>query len=245
MKKLLVIIFTVFLGLGIAIIKTPKTNAYTVGTTAPNGTLAILVESNVPKSYCLLYDWQSDTFYVVALELVTYTGNLYKTLIYNDSGPLWELADAGDQEPIESYIQSAIVPYYIDQAEIEASATAYADGYNDGYDSGYNTGLVEGTTGGYNDGYSAGYGEGYGLGYTNALDDGFDDGYIEGYAEGYSIGSLNSEEASYNAGYADGLAYEGNEFYDNIESWFVPAIIVVLFLGGFIAFAHKKREGAE
>lgn len=105
---------------------------------------------------------------------------------------------------------------------------------------------------GYTNGYFAGYGDSYDDGYDNGVADGFDAGVLDqadeitqAYSDGYDAGAIASNEDAYDAGYSAGLSYQANDFYDNIESWLVPAIIVVLFLGGFIAFARKKRDSVE
>ena len=105
---------------------------------------------------------------------------------------------------------------------------------------------------GYYGGYINGYKEGEIIGYADGYVDGFAAGVADqadeitqAYSDGFDAGVLLDESEAYAEGYKDGLAYEGNKFYDNIGTWLVPAIIVVLFLGGFIAFARKKRDSVE
>ena len=242
MKKLFILLL---LSIGLLCTQIPRTYAYTVKNIGyVNGDQAIIIGYDSVSNTCTLYDWNNDVIYIdVPSELVAYIGNMWRTVEWNSGGPIWDLALT--DEPITSYLNTVIIPYYTSLAETESYAEGYADGYTDGYDFGYNTGKAEGNTGGYDDGYDAGFSEGYGAGYPNGIKVGHDAGYKEGWSEGYSIGSLNADEAIYKAGYADGIAHEANKFYDNIETWLVPAIIVVLFLGGFIAFARKKRDSVE
>jgi hypothetical protein len=242
MKKLFLLLL---ISITLLFSQIPKTYAYTVVTTGyVNGDLAIIIGYDSVSDTCTLYDWNNDVIYInVPSELVAFTGNMWRTVEWNSGGPIWDLALA--DEPIIPFLNTVIIPYYTTLAETESYAEGYGEGYTDGYDFGYNTGKAEGTTGGFDEGFTTGYSEGYGAGYLNGIIVGHDSGYTEGWSEGYSIGSLNADDAIYNAGYSAGLAYEANDFYDNIETWLVPAIIVVLFLGGFIAFARKKRDSVE
>ena len=70
---------------------------------------------------------------------------------------------------------------------------------------------------------------------TTAYDDGYDDGLAEG-------ATLNDEDI-WNEAYAEGLKVgSNNKFYDNIEKWLVPAIIVVMFFGGVLLVFRKREE---
>lgn len=119
----------------------------------------------------------------------------------------------------------------------------YNTAYNGGYTSGYDDGLIEGRdTYGYYDtstntwltGQQARQ-QGYDIGY----DWGYDEGYGEGYGDGYSVGINLSEQESYDQGYLDG---SNDSFLAGIKDWIVPAIIVVLFLGGAVTVILRKRE---
>ncbi|MEM0173954.1 MAG: hypothetical protein QXI16_05565 [Sulfolobaceae archaeon] len=68
--------------------------------------------------------------------------------------------------------------------------------------------------------------------YQAGYDDGFDDGKLEGIT--------TTEQDSYDQGYIDGGR---DSFMASIKDWIVPAIIVVLFLGGALTVIARKREG--
>ncbi|MEM0172971.1 MAG: hypothetical protein QXI16_00525 [Sulfolobaceae archaeon] len=68
-----------------------------------------------------------------------------------------------------------------------------------------------------------------------AFDEGFEEGLIEG-------ATLNDQEI-YDEAYAEGLKVgSNNKFYDNIEKWLVPAIIVVMFSGGILLVFRKRSD---
>lgn len=59
------------------------------------------------------------------------------------------------------------------------------------------------------------------------------------YDRGLGDGLLESNQESYDRGFVDG----GNaSFVGNIHNWIVPAIIIVLFLGGAVTVFMRKRE---
>jgi hypothetical protein len=71
-------------------------------------------------------------------------------------------------------------------------------------------------------------------------------GSLRGYAAGLIAGQLIVEEDAYNNGFGAGVdvGYKlaNDRYYDNIENWLVPAIIVVMFLGGIFTFVRLKRN---
>jgi hypothetical protein len=87
-------------------------------------------------------------------------------------------------------------------------------------------------------------------GVETGVDGGFSQGYLLGNSNGYSSGYLLGESVGYsdglldNSGYILGFEDGSNEsFLGSFDTWIVPAIIVVLFLGGGISiWAIKKRE---
>lgn len=114
----------------------------------------------------------------------------------------------------------------------------------------YNRGYSDGLTIGYEDAFNAGYDEGkrigdilqyqygYDAGYEEGLITGNEDAFNAGYDAGFTDGSQEGE--AYDAGYADGA---NDSFLGSIDKWLVPAIIIVMLLGGFFAIARKKRDG--
>lgn len=68
----------------------------------------------------------------------------------------------------------------------------------------------------------------------------YDNGYNEGYADGYAQGMQVSQSEAYNEGYRNGA---NQSFMGSLNKWIVPAIIIVMLLGGFFAIARKKRDG--
>ena len=70
-----------------------------------------------------------------------------------------------------------------------------------------------------------------GLGWTDSTSFSYDLGFI--------AGSEATEAIAYEQGY---LAGGKNSFMANLEKWMVPAIIIVLIAGGFIAFMKMRKE---
>lgn len=85
---------------------------------------------------------------------------------------------------------------------------------------------------GYNEGYDAGYNAGEYYGYNN--------GYSNGYDTGYYAGINSTHNEAYQQGYQKGA---NDSFLSGLQNWIVPAIIVVIILGGFITVIHKRKDG--
>ena len=69
-----------------------------------------------------------------------------------------------------------------------------------------------------------------------SFDRGYDNGYDKGYDKGYDEG--------YDVGFDDGFAGDtGKAFLLNLHKWIVPAIIVVIILGGFVTIIQKRKDG--
>lgn len=122
---------------------------------------------------------------------------------------------------------------------LDAYNEGYHDGSTDAFDSGYSSGYDNGLADGFNDGFENGYSDGY--------NDGLVDGYNEGFDEAYSeIISDDEYTLGYNNGFKDGeksrIAQNNQSFYSGIEKWLVPAIIVVLVVGGIMSISALKRR---
>lgn len=105
---------------------------------------------------------------------------------------------------------------------------------------------------GYNEGKRVGDREGYERGFERARDlfayyDEVYDDYIPAtnwgateYNRGLNDGLQSTEGQAYEQGYIDG---SNDSFMASIKDWIVPAIIIVLFLGGAVTIILRKREG--
>ena len=103
-------------------------------------------------------------------------------------------------------------------------------GYYGGYTSGYEDGEI--------DGIVSGYADGFGDGVADQADE-----ITDAYDAGIAVGAASADMEIYQAGYDAGIAHEANDFYDDIETWLVPAIIVVIFFGGIMSIiAIRKRQ---
>ena len=112
------------------------------------------------------------------------------------------------------------------------------ESYRAGYEDGMRLaeGLLESE---YQRGVQNGYADGYDVGLNKGYQDGFDDAYNEIItSDEYTLG--------YNNGFKDGeksrVAQNNQSFYSNIEKWLVPAIIVVLVVGGIMSISALKRR---
>ena len=110
--------------------------------------------------------------------------------------------------------------------------------YRDGYEAGMRVaeGLLESE---YQRGVQNGFADGYDVGLNKGYQKGFDDAYNEIISDDeYTLG--------YNNGFKDGekskIVKNNEAFYGGIEKWLVPAIIVVIVLGGIFSIASFKRR---
>lgn len=86
--------------------------------------------------------------------------------------------------------------------------------------------------------YDFGYTDGandYGIVYDDDLVDAEFWGWVE-----YQRGLQSSQGEAYDKGYRDG---SNNSFLANMKDWIVPAIIVVIILGGFVTIIQKRKDG--
>lgn len=120
--------------------------------------------------------------------------------------------------------------------EGEQASNAYRDGYEAG--SKVAEGLLQSE---YQRGLQNGYASGYDAGLNKGYQDGFDDAYDEIIAsDEYTLGYENG----FKAGEKSRIAQNNQSFYSGIEKWLVPAIIVVIVLGGIMSISALKRREA-
>ena len=111
---------------------------------------------------------------------------------------------------------------------------AYRDGYEDGIR--LAEGLLESE-------YQRGFQNGMATGYTNGKNEGYQKGFDDAYNEiissdEYTLGYDNG----FKAGEKSKIVKNNEAFYGGIEKWLVPAIIVVIVLGGIFSIASFKRR---
>lgn len=116
--------------------------------------------------------------------------------------------------------------------QYELATTLAGTDINNAYNLGKEEGLTEGKEIGNVEGKAIGLTEGEVIGYDKGYQKAIDDLALTG-----------EYQTGYNAGLKDKQVANNALFYANIEKWLVPAIIVVVFLGGFVTFANiKKRQ---
>jgi hypothetical protein len=217
MKKFFVLILSLFLGIGVAIISSPKAQAALPPDTFPdynsvthphhNGDKFIVIYTLTDEKILVYDDWWLTLYYFDISDAGYFSG----VQIDDDPDHIYTIGEVYSWDAVYS-------SYYYESAyELPLGTTTIYQWIN---------AIIDVSS---NRNYSAGYAEGLIVGFQNGLESDNAEAYLQGY----------------NAGVTAGLAHEANDFYDNIESWLVPAIIVVLFLGGFIAFARKKRDSVE
>lgn len=111
----------------------------------------------------------------------------------------------------------------------------YERGWVDGYGAGFDNWYEGRYQLGFDDGYVAGRAE-YGKYFPPGSPDGFNGWY--GFQDGYDYGL----DEGYTNGLRDG---EVDEVIAKMDQWIVPAIILVLIGGGFIAFAKYRGSKNE
>ena len=114
---------------------------------------------------------------------------------------------------------------------------------------------------GYDKGYDEGSDYGYGLGVSESYDVGKADGKTEGYNEGredfgifyngqwrdatyygdirFNEGTQVADQEIYDNGYLEGSK---DIFLSNFDKWIVPAIFIVIVVGGFFALRGRREN---
>ena len=127
---------------------------------------------------------------------------------------------------------------YLDAQAMDAEEiyNSYRNGYEDGMR--LAEGLLESE-------YQRGLQNGMETGYTNGKNEGYQNGFDDAYDE---IISSDEYTLGYDNGFKDGeksrIVQNNQSFYSGIEKWLVPAIIVVIVLGGIFSIASFKRREA-
>ncbi len=111
---------------------------------------------------------------------------------------------------------------------------SYRNGYEDGMR--LAEGLLESE-------YQRGFQNGMQIGFSNGKNTGYQKGFDDAYDEiissdEYTLGFDNG----FKAGEKSRLAQNNQSFYSGIEKWLVPAIIVVLVVGGIMSISALKRR---
>ena len=111
---------------------------------------------------------------------------------------------------------------------------SYRQGYEDGMrlaegllESEYQRGFQNGSASGFQDGLNKGYQKGFDDAYNEIISD---DEYTLGYNNGFKDGEKSK------------IAKNNEAFYGSIQKWLVPAIIVVIVLGGIMSISALKRR---
>jgi len=154
-------------------------------------------------------------------------GNKY--IYMEDSNPPWVAAfwfvSSPDYEYTLGYMRG-----------LEGDGTGYTEGYEAGIRAA--EGLLAGE-------YQRGLQNGYASGFQDGLNKGYRDGFDDAYDE---IITSDEYTLAYENGFKDGekskIVKNNEAFYSGIEKWLVPAIIVVLVVGGIMSISALKRREA-
>lgn len=153
-----------------------------------------------------------------------------------------------------------VVKYYNNSMGIVNMTLRYTGFPNEEYQDGYLAGLQDGLLDGQESGFIEGYTEArrelwavrYELGYNEAREeygyyDEVTDRWItasvwgsEYYLEGYYEGLIVNNSEAFNEGFRQGST---DSFTAKLDTWIVPAIVIVLFLGGAIVIFNRRLGG--
>lgn len=214
--------------------------------------LTLTSEATQDKPAGMFIYWHTKGyFYLDFLPASTY----YETSEFEDFYAL-EVADKNDligtrfvwSDGAGFFVKTGKIELYtmLDDLKSLYSTSQYDAGFREGFGAGYEAGLEEADENAYNDGYNDAR-----LTFGIKIDDTWYTAnewgniqYDEGYNDGLGDGALLNDEEIYNEAYNKGLKEGRNDkFYTGIEKWLVPAIIVVVVLGGVLSIIAKKKEG--
>ena len=188
----------------------------------------------------VLYD--DETYLGSLFSVGQYTSKIYVSFIV-------ESDDLNDVNDVQAYLLNYLTKqiYITNRTALNILNSSFISGdiedaYNQGYDDAsdhFMTNIIPAEkTASYNQA-RAFYGIYYNEQWWPAVNWGnirFDEGFEAGEYEGM----LTSQQEAYEKGFIDG---SNDSFLANIKDWIVPAIIVVLFLGGAVSVVLRKREG--
>lgn len=126
-----------------------------------------------------------------------------------------------------SFIDQYGIPF------INSQSYTYQLGYESGLDSMRDFGDQK-----YQEGYNDGVGQAYENGFGGMTWDGNPIDDKNSYS--YGLGINSSQQDAYNKGYLDGGK---NSFMGSFDKWIVPAIIIVIVVGGAFSIMAMKRRG--
>ncbi len=145
-----------------------------------------------------------------------------RTLVFNNHN-----------DTFEGYRQDGIIDFTITYSDIVQMGGTKMYAWRNS-----TTGMTE-TQEIYNEGFSVGYSAGYDRGYGKGYGEGYDFGYGKGYDEGFNDLENLTDTEQYEKGKKDAQMTALGSF----DKWFVPAVIVIIILGGFVTIIQKRKDG--
>ena len=169
-----------------------------------------------------------------------------------------------------AYLDSLVVEQDYNDGFADGIDYGFLDGYNSGYDFGENAGYIDGYGTGQDNMFDNGsaiysYTRANAFDYIYGQDDMFDNGsatygytlvnaydYILALDNMFDNGSstydyIATNAYDYDLGYTDGSLLNVNQastnFMNDFNDWVVPAILLVILLGGFMTIGVMKRRG--
>lgn len=268
MKKLF--IFLVFVSTFLFSLATP-THAFTMETSTRLSTftdqiMEVTSTTEIRRLNFKLFD-NSETFYEYNIAFVSGLVSYFNVdFIYITSKPINIEVFTGNTPNAITYYDVSIIRFTSNQYELYTNTgelrhleewidvpanTNFRYTYNLSwsaeYQAGYSEGFQNGETSGYDNGFEAGLQEST----TEAYNEGLEDGILQGRTEIVNNGSevynydvTNSYD--FNAGLREGRNQNVNagmtNFMTDFDKWIVPAILIIILLGGFTTIVIRKRS---
>lgn len=204
-------------------------------------------EFNIAYVSGLVSYFNVDFIYITdkPINIELYTGNTPNAITYYDVSIIRFTSNQYELYTNAGVLRSAME--YIDVPANTNFRYIYNLSWSAEYQAGYSEGYQAGESAGYDNGFEAGLEEAT----TEAYNEGKADGILQGRTEIITNGSeaYNYDETNsydFNAGLTAGRQQNVNagmtNFMTDFDKWIVPAILIVLILGGFIAVANRKRS---